>query len=102
MSSKDQQNLKDAETQPFREYLKRLIQNDELSKYDPMVKGICKLYLDEYPKPLTSRQMHWVKTVEKDFDPGPCSQCDHPRSWQDALDDELLYGLCSSCHHDAD
>lgn len=92
--------LDDTETQPFRKYLTRLIQNDELANYDPKVKGICQLYLDQYPKPLTSGQMQWVKKVEKDFEPGPCEQCGHPRSWQDALDDEYLGGNCSSCHHD--
>jgi hypothetical protein len=97
---KYEQNQEDAETKPFREYLTRLIQNDELSKYDQKVQGICQRYLDEYPKPLTSAQMHWVKKVEEDFNPGHCEQCGCPRSWQDALDDELLGGVCSSCYHD--
>ena len=99
MSSKYEQIQEEAETQPFREYLTRLIVNDELSDYHPKVTGICQLYLDQYPKPLSDGQMHWIEKVAKDFKPDPCELCECPRSWQDALDDEVLGGHCSSCYH---
>lgn len=81
-------------------YICHLLATGELEKYEPKVTGILKKFLDVGHSGLSGKQDYWVNKVLNDFTPGECLLCERDLSYQDVIDDELLGGVCSSCHHD--